>query len=137
MPDSGNKAPNADPISVGANVLQHHFEARPSTLTFPGQAGSDRATELALDAGFDLVATETLAIRHKDRFCWSAHVTSPGLEFPDPHLLETGLPVVATLHDRDIVLNGVEWLGRWLDEWVAAGARRVIDFGELARLLAG
>ncbi len=137
LPDSGNNSQDADPISLGANVLQQHFEARPCTLTFPGQAGSDRATELALDAGFDLVATETLAIRHHDRFCWSAHVTSPGLEFPDPHLLETGLPVVATLHDRDIVLNGVEWLGRWLDEWVAAGARRVIDFGELARLLAG
>jgi hypothetical protein len=132
-----DSAATADPISLGANVIQHRFGTRPTTLTFPGQAGSDAVTELALDAGFQIVATETLAIRHEERFCWSAHVTSPGLDYPDPHLLETGLPVVATFHDRDIVLGGVEWLERGLEQWGAAGARRFIDFRELARLLAG
>jgi hypothetical protein len=39
------------------------------------------------------------------------------------------------MHDRDLVVNGVGWLEEWMDAWVQAGARRLIDFRQLATLL--
>jgi hypothetical protein len=124
-----------DPIASGKALLGEHLGVTPTTLTCPGQACTDAAAELALDAGFELVATDAIGIRDGDRLHWSCHLPAAGLDYPVDWLFEAGLPVIASLHDRDIALNGPGWIGRWLDEWRAAGARRFIDFRELAGLL--
>src|SRR2546427_606334 len=40
--------------------------------------------------------------------------------------------VVGYFHGRELALEGVEWMSRWLDRWQEAGAKRPIDFCELA-----
>lgn len=125
----------ADPIAAGGRILTELLGELPSTLTCPGQACSPHAAELAEAAGFELVATEALALRDGERLVWDPYVVCAGIDYPDPSLLESGIPVQAVLHDRDVALEGVSWLGRWLDAWTEAGARRFVDFRELAGLL--
>lgn len=79
-----------------------------------------------------VVASYYLALRHDGRFCWTTHVCAPYLDQPDAAWFSSGLPVVGYFHDRDTALGGPEWLARWLDGWEALGARRFIDFRELA-----
>jgi hypothetical protein len=124
-----------DPIAAGRLIFRRVFGSEPSTLTCPGQACSATAAELAAAAGFELAATESLALRHGERLLWAGHVSCPGVDYPNPALLETGIPIQAILHDRDIALNGAEWLRGWLDAWAEAGVTRFIDFRELAGLL--
>jgi hypothetical protein len=125
-----------DPVAEGTEALRRSFGVEPTTLSCPGQACSEAAVESALEAGLRLVAAESLSIREGERFCWSDHVASVAIEFVQPSLLEAGIPVVGLLHDRDVALHGPAWLGERLDEWAAGGARRLIDFRELAATLA-
>ncbi len=125
----------ADPIAAGGRILTELLGELPSTLTCPGQACSPHAAELAVAAGFELVATEALALRDGEGLVWDPYVVCAGVDYPDPNLLESGIPVQAVLHDRDIALERPSWLGRWLDAWAQAGARRFVDFRELAGLL--
>lgn len=128
-------AGGGDPISCGMEIMRRYFETSPVTLACPGQICSERAGELALDAGLNLVAAETLALRDGERLLWDSHVRSPGLEWPDPALLDAGVPVVACFHDRDPALEGTDWVADWLDEWRIGGARALMDFRELAGVL--
>lgn len=54
---------------------------------------------------------------------------------PDAAWFDAGLPVVGYFHDREVALEGVEWMTRWLDAWQEVGTRRLLDFRELAAIV--
>ncbi len=56
----------------------------------------------------------------------------PYLSEPGSDWFNAGLPVVGYFHDRDPVLEGAGWIGRWLDSWRDAGARTFMDLRQLA-----
>jgi hypothetical protein len=123
------------PLTLGFGAIEHWFEQRPTTLVSPGDEWTNESLETALDLGILLVDSYYLGLRHEDRLCWSTHICSPYLDEPDAKWFESPLPVVGYMHDRDLVVNGVGWLEEWMDAWVQAGARRFIDFRQLATLL--
>jgi hypothetical protein len=123
------------PLTLGYEAIERWFEQRPTTLVSPGDEWTNEALETALGLGISLVASYYLALQHDDRLCWSTHICSPYLDEPDGTWFESPLPVVGYMHDRDLVVNGVGWLDEWMDAWVQAGARRFIDFRQLAGLL--
>ena len=120
------------PLVLGLGVLRKYFGVRPTTLICPGDQWTNRVLEVALDLALRLVSSYYLALRDGDRFCWAQHVCAPYLDEPDAAWFDAGLPVVGYFHDRDAALGGVDWLGRCLDRWQSAGARRLIDLRELA-----
>jgi hypothetical protein len=101
-------------------------------LVCPGDQWTPEVPERALDLGLQLVGSYYLAMRQGDRFCWTQHVCAPYLNEPNPAWFDAGLPVVGYFHDRELALEGVDWISRWLDRWQAAGATRLMDFRELA-----
>lgn len=123
------------PLTLGFEAIEHWFGHRPTTLVSPGDEWTNEALGTALDLGISLVDSYYLALEHDGRLCWSTHVCSPYLDEPDAAWFESPLPVVGYMHDRDLVVNGVGWLEEWMDAWVQAGARRFIDFRQLAELL--
>jgi len=120
------------PLALGLKAFERHFRVRPTTLICPGDQWTTTALERALQLDLSLVASYYLAIRHRASFCWATHVCAPYLDEPDPEWFAAGLPVVGYFHDREPALEGVAWIRRCLDAWQAAGARRLIDFRELA-----
>lgn len=104
----------------------------PTTLIPPGDEWTTHVLELALDLGFQFAASFYLALRNDDRFCWTTHVCAPYLDQPDGAWFAGGLPVVGYFHDREPATVGIGWFEHWLDQWRAAGARRFMDFRELA-----
>lgn len=123
------------PLALGFRAIEEWFEQRPTTLVSPGDEWTNEALETALDLGISLVDSYYLGLEHDGRLCWSTHVCSPYLDEPAAEWFESPLPVVGYMHDRDLVVNGVGWLEEWMDAWVGAGARRFIDFRQLAALL--
>lgn len=124
------------PLTLGFEAIEHWFEERPTTLVSPGDEWTNEALGTALDLGISLVDSYYLALEHDDRLCWSTHICSPYLDEPAATWFESPLPVVGYMHDRDLVVNGIGWLEEWMDAWLEAGARRFIDFRQLAKLLA-
>jgi hypothetical protein len=120
------------PISLGMTAIEGHFDIRPTTLICPGHQSEDRIIERALDEGLELVSQQCLAIRDRDRLCWTTHVGAPELDEVDAAWFRSGLPVVVFFHDRDIVRQGSSWFGKHLDQWRDAGATRFVDFRQLA-----
>jgi hypothetical protein len=120
------------PLALGVASLQRYFGVHPTTLIPPGDQWTNAILERALDLGLTLVSSYYLALRHGERFCWTTHVCAPYLDEPDAAWFDAGLPVVGYCHDREPALQGVDWFSRWLDRWQAAGARRLLDFRELA-----
>jgi hypothetical protein len=88
--------------------------------------------ERALDLGLQMVGSYYLAFRDGAHFCWTQHVCAPYLDKPDAAWFGAGLPVVGYFHDYELALEGVTWMSRWLDQWQVAGAKKFIDFRELA-----
>jgi len=123
------------PVHLGARLLEKHFRHAPTTLVCPGQAWTELALEQALAAGLRLVSAEGLALRDRDRFCWCAGIPSVYLDKPDPSHLVSELPVIGLFHDYELATAGVDWMPAHLDAWRRAGARRFIDFRELAAAL--
>jgi hypothetical protein len=126
------RPPDEHPLALGLAAFRRFFDVHPTTLICPGEQFTNAVLERALDLGFQLVGSYYLALRDGERFCWSQHVCAPYLDLPRPAWFDAGLPVVGYFHDRDLALEGVGWMGRWLDRWQAAGARRLLDFRELA-----
>ena len=122
------------PIALGMAAIRQYFNVSPTTLIIPGFEWSEDVLIRALDLPLRLVSDYYLALRVGQRFCWCTHVCTPRLEEPDSVWFRAGLPVVAFFHDRDIVLEGVDWLTNILDRWQGAGARRLTDFRDLAAL---
>ena len=120
------------PLGVGAAALGRLFGVRPTTLIPPGDEWTDHVLERALALELSFVASYYLALRDGDRFCWSTHVCAPYLDEADPSWFASGLPVVGYFHDYEPAVHGLGWLERRLDEWRSAGARRLVDFRELA-----
>jgi hypothetical protein len=121
-----------DPLGLGVAALREYFGARPTALVCPGDEWTEMALERALDLELQLVSNYYLALRDGDRFCWTTHVCAPYLSEPGAGWFSAGLPVVGYFHDRDPALEGAGWIGRWLDAWSDAGARRYMDLRELA-----
>jgi hypothetical protein len=124
------------PLALGVASLRHHFGVAPTTLICPGHAWTPATLERALALGFELVATEGVALRDRGRFCWCASVSTRYLDAPAATHFDAELPVVAYFHDREPAVFGTSWVRELIDEWRAAGARRLIDFRELAAALA-
>ncbi len=123
------------PITRGLITIEDYFGSRPTTLICPGEQFTDETLSTALDAGLRLIGSYYLAIRHDDRFCWNQHVCAPYLNELDGKWFTSGLPVIGYFHDRELSLEGVDWMTRWLDAWQNAGARRFVDYRHLASAL--
>jgi len=121
-----------DPLVRALALFREYFGIVPTTLILPGDQWTDATIARALDLGLQLVGSYYLAIRHEDRFCWAQHVCAPYLNRPDAAWFSSGLPVVGYFHDYEPAVEGAGWMTRWLDRWQEAGARRLIDFRELA-----
>jgi hypothetical protein len=130
-----NRSPEEHPLALGLAAIRRHFATTPTTLICPGDQWTEAAIERALELGLQLVSCYHLAFRHEGRFCWTSHVTAPYLDDPQAARFDAGLPVVGYFHDREPSLEGLGWVTRWLDRWQAAGARRLVDFRELAAAL--
>lgn len=127
--------PGRHPLALGVRALDEHFGVRPTTLICPGDEWTTEALRAALDLGLGLVSSYYLALAHGDRLCWAQHVCAPYLDEPAGAWFDAGLPVIGYFHDRDVAEQGAPWLARCLDGWAAAGARRFVDFRELAAAL--
>jgi hypothetical protein len=123
------------PVEAGLALLREHTGAEATALCCPGHACSPAAAESAAAAGLELIAAESVAIRVGGRLAWCDHVHNPYVDGAAGPWLESGLPVIACLHDRDLVLNGRGWLGERVDEWRAHGAREITDLRTLAAKL--
>jgi hypothetical protein len=123
------------PLQLGIREIECRFGTRPSTLIFPGDKWTDASMEVALDLGLNLVSSYYLALRHGDRFCWATHVCAPYLDSAQPEWFDAGLPVIGYFHDRDLAVAGTSWMREWLDQWIADGARNLIDFRQLTEYL--
>ena len=122
-------------LAQALGALRDQFGVVPTTLICPGDQWTDETLECALDLDLQLVASYYLALRDGSRFWWCQHICAPYLDTPDAAWFRSELPVVGYFHDRDLALEGVVWMQRWLDAWKAAGARRLVDFRELAGVL--
>jgi hypothetical protein len=123
------------PLACGIEGLRQHFGVMPTTLISPGDQWTTEVLEMALDLGIQLVDSYYLALRDGDRFWWSVHVCAPYLDLSGAGWFAAGLPVVGYFHDKEPAEEGVGWMSCLLDAWQEAGARRFIDFRELAGAL--
>ena len=124
-----------DSVALGLERFRASFGESPAALCCPGHACSPAAAESAARSGLGLVSAETLGVADGERLVWCDHVRSPYADGAAGPWLQSDGPVVAGLHDRDLVLQGTGWLGERLDEWLAHGARRICDLRELAAIL--
>ncbi len=123
------------PLALGVATIRRYFDVLPTTVIFPGDEFIKSPIERVLDLGLRLVSSYYQALRDRDRFCWTQHVVAPYLDQAEASWFEAGLPVVGYFHDRDLAVHGVSWIGKCLDRWQAAGARRLLDFRELATVV--
>ena len=123
------------PLVRGAEALQSLFGITPTTLICPGDEWTDAALETALDLNFMLVSSYYLAIRCEERFCWAQQIQAPYLNESARGRLESAFPVVGYFHDYEPAVHGVGWFRGCLDQWISAGAQRVMDFRELSAYL--
>jgi len=127
-----SRDPGSHPLAQALARFKKYFAVKPTTLVAPGEAFDEAAQIKALDLGVELFGSYYLGIRYDNRFCWTQHVCSPYLNEPDGAWLDSGLPIVGYFHDRDLALNGIEWLSSALDRWQELGVERLIDYRELA-----
>src|SRR5262249_27631542 len=126
------RPPEQHPLALGMAALRHYFNVTPTTLICPGDLWTPNVPEHALDLGLQMMSSYYLAIRDGGRFCWTQHVCAPYLDRPEAAWFDGGLPIVGCFHDYDLALEGVHWMSQWLDRWQEAGARKFMDFRELA-----
>jgi hypothetical protein len=124
------------PLTHALGLFETYFGSTPTTLICPGDQWTNATLDRALDLGLQLVDSYYLAVRHGQRFGWTQHVCAPYLDQPDSRWFASGLPVVGYFHDFEPAVEGVGWITTWLDRWQTKGARRLIDFRELAAALA-
>jgi hypothetical protein len=120
------------PLALGIAAFRQYFQVHPTTLICPGDEWTHEVLECALNLGLHLTSSYYLALRDRERFCWAQHVCAPYLDQPDPAWFDAGLPIVGYFHDYDVALKGVNWMRKWLAHWQSAGARKFMDFRELA-----
>jgi hypothetical protein len=130
-----SRAVTKHPLALAIDAFHRHFDVHPSTLICPGDEWTDAVLERALDLDLQLTSGYFLAIRDGEGFCWAQHVWAPYLDQAGAAWFDSGLPVVGYFHDRDVAVEGVEWMINWLDRWQDAGAKKFMDFRELAAAL--
>ena len=126
------RPPEQHPLALGMAALRQYFNVSPTTLICPGDVWTPNVPERALDLGLQMMSSYYLAIRDGARFCWTQHVCAPYLDRPEAAWFDAGLPIVCYFHDYELALEGVHWMSQWLDRWQEAGARKFMDFRELA-----
>lgn len=129
------RPPEQRPLALGASILRRYFGEPPVTLICPGDQWTDDVLQRALGLGLELVSSYYLALREGARFCWAQHVCAPYLNEPSHAWFDAGLPVVGYFHDRDVAQQRIQWMGKCLDGWRNAGARRFLTLRELAAAL--
>jgi peptidoglycan/xylan/chitin deacetylase (PgdA/CDA1 family) len=120
------------PLTRGIAALKQQFGVTPTTLVAPGDAFTPEAAERAMKLGLRLMSSYYTAIRADGRLAWSQQVCAPYLDTGSKKWLASGLPVIGYFHDKDVVDRGIGWFTESLVQWRRAGARRFIDFRELA-----
>jgi hypothetical protein len=128
--------PEEHPIALGHALLRDTFGVQPTTLVCPGDAWTPSTLQQALQLDLGLVSATGLALRHEDRFCWCAGVATIPLDAPGTDHFASELPVICRFHDLEPATLGITRFAEALDEWRRLGARRLIDFRELAAALA-
>jgi hypothetical protein len=123
------------PLALGLATVRRYFDVHPTTLICPGDEWTEDALGYALELDLQLVSSYYLALRNDDRFAWTMHVCAPYLDDAKADWFDAGLPVVGYFHDSDLASGGVDWMSHWLERWYEAGARRFMDFRELATAL--
>lgn len=127
--------PAERPLAVGVASIRRYFDVLPTTVMFPGDEFTSASLERGLELGLQWVSSYYQALRERERFCWTQHVVAPYLDQPDASWLDAGMPVVGYFHDYDVAIHGVSWVSECLDRWWDAGARRFLDFRELAAVV--
>jgi hypothetical protein len=122
---------SAHPIARGLELFEPHFGGPPSVLICPGNACGRGTLERASALGLDAVAAHGLAVRRGDDLDWVPGVGNGQPDSQGARALAAGIPAVACFHDRDLALEGVDWLGGLLARWRPAGADRFVDLREL------
>jgi len=131
-----SRAADDHPLTHALGFFERHFGIMPTTLICPGDQWTNATLERALALGLQLVGSYYLSIRHDGRFCWAQHVCAPYLDRPEATWFASELPTVGYFHDFEPAVHGVSWMTTWIDRWQEQGARRLIDFRELASALA-
>ena len=123
-------APDERPVARGMRLLRELTGETPTVLLCPQNACAEIAFADAFANGFATVVDRTLSVRGRDGF--ERPMPVENVAFHHPEQLASPLPVVAAFHDRDLALNGPQWLAAGLARWRAAGARRFVDVATLA-----
>src|SRR5262249_4590135 len=63
--------PDQRPLALGMEAIRRYFSVVPTTAIFPGDDFINATVERALDLGLRLVSSYYLALRDRDRFCWT------------------------------------------------------------------
>lgn len=127
-----SKGKKEHPLTLGLSAFRQYFNVTPTTVICPGEQFTSKVLQHALDLGFSFVGSYYLALRYENHFCWAQHVCAPYLNQPDHAWFDAGLPVVGYFHDFDLKRHGVQWFSHYLKEWEKVGARKWIDYRELA-----
>jgi len=123
------------PFWQGLKKVFDCFKEYPTTLISPGEEFTDIVILKAREAKLKIISSYYLAININNQFCWVQHVCAPYLNEADSNWLTSELPVVGYFHDFDLSINGMEWFAHCLDKWEVAGAKKFINFKEVASLL--
>jgi hypothetical protein len=132
----GRGSSDHHPLELGLTALREAFDTLPTTLVPPGHECTNETVELAGRRGLSFISSERLALGVNGSFWWCHHVLVPYLDGPESYWLRPGLPVVGFFHDHDLATHGTSWMSTHLDGWQAVGMRRIVDFRELAAILA-
>jgi len=128
------RGPDRHPVTLGLELMREHI-GEPTALVCPGNTCSNATLQHAHELGLQAVASTALALRGANGFSPVGGVVSVPLDGqPEAALATEGL-VIGCFHDRDVAVEGVEWLGASLTRWRAAGARRFVDIRELTSAL--
>lgn len=103
-----------------------------TSLVAPGEEWGVNTLAAAQRAGFRLFNSWGVCFLDRAVPTWTTGIGSPYVDEADPSWFADCLPQVGYWHDRDMVVNGPEWIGEQLDAWRDCGARRAISFADLA-----
>jgi hypothetical protein len=125
-------------LKHSAEKITAWFGKAPTSLVPPGHKLSQNTFRIAGAMGFRLLAMNTVFVLQNGAYAEAAQIHNPDLaawaKF-DTSLISAGFPAIGYFHDRDVVLNGTNWLRDCLAGWRERGVRRFITFRELAGLL--
>lgn len=123
------------PVQAQASRLRAWQDAtgQPGTsVVAPGEQWGLNTLLAAQQSGFRLFNSWGLCFLDRPVPTWSTGIGSPYLDEADPLWFSDCLPQVGYWHDRDMVVNGPDWIGDQLGRWRDCGAQRALSFADLA-----